>query len=299
MKVFITGATGYIGGSVAARLAADGHEIRGLVRDNAKAKLLVSRGIEPVLGSLDDPAILAKEAERADAVVSAADADHRPSLEALIEALAETGKALIHTSGSSVVGDDARGNRLSAAVFDEATPFVVEPRKQARHDINTMLLAAAARSVRTTVICPSLIYGVGKGLNPNSIQIPFLVNEARKSGVARVVGQGLNCWSTVHIEDLVDLYRLALQDAPAGSFYFAENGEASFADIGKAIASRLGLGAVESWEADEAAAQWGPARAYYTFGSNSRVRAVRARQELNWTPRHDSAITWIQSEMPL
>jgi nucleoside-diphosphate-sugar epimerase len=136
MKLFITGAAGYIGGSVAARLVADGHTVRGLVRDRARADLLAQSGIDPVVGSLADDAVLASEARAADGVVNAADADHLPSVLAMLKALEGSGKPLVHTSGSSVVGDNARGNRLSEAVFDEDTPFVVAPGKQARHALN-------------------------------------------------------------------------------------------------------------------------------------------------------------------
>ena len=113
MKLFITGAAGYIGGSVAARLLAQGHTVRGLVRDAARAELLSARGIEPVIGSLDDAEVLAHEAREADGVINAANADHLPSLQAMIAALEGSGKPFVHTSGSSVIGDDAQGNRLS------------------------------------------------------------------------------------------------------------------------------------------------------------------------------------------
>jgi nucleoside-diphosphate-sugar epimerase len=220
-------------------------------------------------------------------------------LQVLLVALEGTGKPLLHTSGSSVIGDDARGNFTSDAVYDETTPFVVHLSKQPRHALNQTLLAAAARGARAMVICPTLIYGTGRGMNPHSIQIPFLVRQAREHGVVRVVGRGLNRWSTVHIDDLADLYRLALERGPAGAFYFAENGESSLAEIGAAIAARLNLGPVEPLAAEAAAAQWGESRAFFTFGSNSRVRAVRARSELGWQPQHASAVAWIGSEMSL
>jgi nucleoside-diphosphate-sugar epimerase len=299
MKFFITGAGGYIGGSVAARLVATGHEVVGLTRDTTKASALATSGITPVIASLDDSTTLTSEAQNADAVISAADADHAESLRAMIAALEGTGKLLVHTSGSSVVGDDARGDRSSPVVYDEKTPVVVSEHKRPRWDINAMVLDASARGVRSVVICPSLVYGDGAGLNPRSIQVPFLFDQSVAAGRVRVVGKGLNRWSTVHIDDVVDLYELVIASAPAGSFYYAENGEASFHEIGTAIAHRLDIPDVESWDADDAARQWGVGRAYYTFGSNSRVRATRAREELGWRPTHPSVLTWIENEMTI
>ena len=299
MRFFITGAGGYIGGSVATRLVEDGHEVVGLTRDAAKASALAAAGITPVIASLDDSATLALEASSADAVINAADADHADSLRVMITALEGTGKLLVHTSGSSVVGDDARGDRSSDHVYDEDTTVIVGEHKQARWDINAMVLDATSRGVRSVVVCPSLIYGDGAGLNARSIQVPFLVDQAVAAGRVRVIGKGLNQWSNVHIDDLVDLYELVIESAPPGSFYYAENGEASFHEIGTAIAHRLGLPDVESWDAETAAQEWGIGRAYYTFGSNSRVRAARARQELGWHPTHPSVLTWIENEMTL
>jgi nucleoside-diphosphate-sugar epimerase len=299
MDIFLTGATGYIGGTVAMRLIEAGHSVRGLVRTSGKAELLARHGIEPVVGTLDDDRLLTREAREADGVINTANADHLSSVRALISALTGSGKSLLHTSGSSVIGDDARGNRVAEAIFDEDTPFVVPPAKQDRRDIDLMVLRAAESGVRSAVICPSNIYGIGRGLNPHSVQIPFLANNARKHGFVQVVGRGVNRWSNVHIDDLADLYLLVLTKAPAGAFYFVENGEASFGEIGEAIAARLGLGPVQSLPAELAAEKWGDSRAYYSFGSNSRVRAKRARRELGWTPRHTSVISWVVSEMPV
>jgi nucleoside-diphosphate-sugar epimerase len=94
----------------------------------------------------------------------------------------------------------------------------------------------------------------------------------------------------------VDLYVTALDRAPAGSFYFVENGEASFVEIARAVARGLGLGQSQSWSVDEATEEWGYIHATYTFGSISRVRGKRARTELGWQPRHSSLIQWIERE---
>ena len=232
-------------------------------------------------------------------MINAASSDHAGAVSALIEGLQGSTKALLHTSGSSVVGDDARGAFRSERVFDEYTPFEVSATKQPRRNIDLQVLAAAQRGVRSVVICPSLIYGVGRGLNPNSVQIPFLVANARQNGVVQVVGDGKNVWSNVHIDDVVNLYLTALSSATAGSFYFAESGEASFSELGAAIARRLGLPGVEGLPPDEAAQRWGMSKAYYTLGSNSRVRARRARSDLGWQPKHTSVLNWIDSSMPV
>lgn len=299
MQLFLTGATGFIGGSLATALLQDGHTIRGLVRTPEAASRVEPLGIIPVVGTLDDRDLLVEEARRSDAVINAASSDHRGAVEALLDGLRGSGKALLHTSGSSVIGDDVAGNSLSPHVFDEDTPLIVEPGKQARHAVDNLILAASGAEVRAIVLCNTMIYGTGTGLARDSVQIPPLVAQARASGVVRVVGSGVNRWSNVHIEDVIALYRLALADAPAGAFYFVENGEASYAELGAAIAKRLGLGPVESWTVDEAARVWGEGHARYSFGANSRVRGKRARRELGWAPRHDSVTRWIETEMPI
>jgi len=299
MNIFITGAAGYIGGSVANALLEERHVIRGLVRDPEKVELLAARGVTPVFGNLDDLGLLVCEAQQADAVINTASSDHRASVEALLQGLHGSGKPFLHTSGSSVIGDDVRGDKLSEHVFDEDTHFIVESEKQERHAIDNLILAAATKGVRSIVLCNSMIYGSGAGLHADSVQVPRLVQQASRSGVVRIVGSGVNRWSNVHIHDVAELYRLALEKAPAGAFYFVENGENSYAEIGAAIARRLDLGTVQSWTVEEATREWGEGHARYSFGSNSRVRGRRARRELSWAPMHDSLTQWIEHEMPV
>ena len=295
MHVFVTGATGYIGGSIAARLLAAGHKVSGLCRDPAKAEALAGHGIEPVRGSLDDVALLAAACRSADAVVNAASSDHRAGVEACLAALADTGKPFLHTSGSSIVADDAEGE-FGEAVFDEATPFTPPPLRAARVALDRDIRSAAGRGVRSVVLCNSLIYGLGLGLHRDSVQVPTLVALARQRGVASHVGRGLNTWSTVHVADMADLYLLALERAPAGSFWFVESGEASFHDMASAIGRSLGLGdRTEPWPMVAAIAAWGESKARYTMASNSRVRADRARDLLGWRPGGPSVLADIAS----
>ena len=296
MKVFITGASGYIGGSVAAALIKQGHKVRGMTRSASVANQLTTFGIEPVVGELDDSQLLMDEAAQSDLVINTANADHRGAVDALVAGLRNSGKKLIHTSGSSIIGDDAQGEFCSEVVFSEDTPLVVDPRKQARREIDLVVMGAASQNVHSTVIIPSLIYGYGVGMNKESIQVPFLVKNALEKSAVQIVGQGLNVWSNIHIEDLVTLYLAAIDAAPAGAFYFAENGEASFIEVAKAISSRFSVSKIDHLPVDEAVAQWGMARARFSFGSNSRVRAARARKELNWKPVHGALQNWILSE---
>ena len=298
MTIFLTGATGFIGGAIAHRLMQAGHRVRGLVRSPDKAAQLQALGIEPVPGDLSDTALLAQEAKAADAVVNAASSDDRPAVEAFLDALAGSGKPFLHTSGTSIVADDARGDRASDRIYDEDTPVEPLPDKAARVAIDRLIVGAAGRGVRSIVLCNSLIYGTGPGLNPDSVQIPTLVAQARKTGTVRHIGRGLNVWSNVHVDDMADLYALALERATAGAFYYVENGETSFADAAAAIARRLGLGAPQPWPVEDAIAELGFGKAVYSLGSNSRVRGKRARAELGWSPRHASLIDWIEREMP-
>lgn len=301
MRVFLTGATGYIGGSVAAGLLREGHEVVGLTRQATTVDALAKLGVDPILGSLDDADLLAREATAADAVINAADSDHRGAVIALTEALAGSGKPLLHTSGSSIVGDDARGE-ISHQVFTEADvlpggAWRPTEDKAARMAIDQLVLDAAAQNIRSVVLCNSLIYGHGRGLARDSVQIPRLVAVAEATGIARHIGPGRNIWSTVHIDDVVNLYLRALAGAPAGSFYFVENGEASFADMTQAIAHALDLPPAQPWDIDSAIDTWGYEPAVYALGSNSRVRGTAARAELSWAPQHSSVIDWIHHEL--
>lgn len=290
MKVFLTGASGYIGGSVATALRGAGHQVVGLVRSAQKAQQVRTFGVEPVSGTLDDAALLARCAREADAVIHAADADHLGAVESMLGALAGSGKAFVHTSGSSIVGDQAWGEP-SDRTYDDETPFEPGPGRAARVAVNQRVLAAARDGVRAAVLSPSLIYGTGRGAHRDSIQVPRLIALARKSGVARHVGRGENLWSNVHIDDLVDLYLSVLQHAPAGASYYAENGEASMRKVCEAISRALGYGGrTQGMSKEEAIAEFGEGPAAYTYGSNSRVRATRARRELGWAPRRDALL---------
>ena len=301
MKVFLTGTTGYIGGSVAVRLVQAGYSVRGLARGGVKADALAASGITAVPGTLDDYELLKAEARAADGVVNAADSRHRGAIQALIDGLRGSSKPLIHTSGIGMVSRDTQGEASREEAMDDAGPVAPGPHlvQQTLRMQEQLVLDAAVQGTRSCVLSNSLIYGVTLGLPAESVQLPLMARQARADGEARFVGRGLNRWSNAHIADVADLYVRALERAPAGTFYFVENGEASFADMAEAIARRLGLGSARSWSLENAAAVLGEMPARYLLGSDSRVRATCAKRDLGWAPQHTTITDWIKREMPL
>jgi len=284
MKIFMTGASGYIGGTVAKALQKAGHSVAGLARSPDSATRLQAHGIESVRGELSSHSVVRNAAQAADAVIDCANADDPFVVAAIIEGLAGSGKAFLHTSGSSIVGDKGAG-KFSPQVHHEDTPRETLPEKIQRVAVDRAVLASAAQGVRSVVLCPSLIYGRGQGANPDSVQVPNLIRQAVKSGVPRYIGDGKNIWSTVHIDDVAAAFLLALDGARAGSFFYIENGEASLKAIVESIARLLGgKRAAESWSIDAAVAEWGPQAAWFSLGGNSRVSAEKARKMLGWQP---------------
>lgn len=284
MRILVVGATGYLGGAVALRLARDGHAVVALVRDTAKAEPLTRAGLALRPGSLDDAAGLKRAVSDADAVINAADSDHAAGVTAILEAIAGTAKTFIHTSGISVTGDRAAGAG-GGAIRDEDTVYAPIPERAARFAIDTAVRGTASRGCRTMVVCCPLVYGPPAWSGRESVQLPHLVGDARRRGVARYIGAGEARWSHCHIEGIANAYALALAKGQAGALYYPESGEQSWAELAARIGRVLDVPAA-TWTLDEAIAAWGP-RALWTYSSNARTRGVRIRKDLGWTPHSD------------
>lgn len=292
MKIFVTGASGFIGGSFAAEAVRRGHQVRGLVRSPDKAMACAALGIEPVHGTLADHDLLAQEAMASDAVVNAASSDDRPAIDAILSALSGSGKCLLHTSGCSIVADDA-GGEPGATIIDETNIPAPMPDKAARVALDRAVLAQ--EGIRSVVLCNSLIFGDAIGPAARSVQLPLLIDYALETHRAAYIGRGLNRWSTVHIADVVDFYFLALDRAPSSTFAFVESGEASFAEMAATIVRGFGLDAPVSLSLKEAEERWGRGRARYSLASNCRVRS-RFTQQMGWRPKHLSVHDWIMDQ---
>ncbi len=296
MKIFLTGATGYIGSAVGEKLQAAGHDVLGLARSHQVVTKLEARGIEPLQGDLKDVNSLIEGAKAADAVINtgvaggsgkgfdpnvAFPSDHR-AVETFITALAGTNKPFIQTSGGLVVGDPTPGE-YSATVYSEEMEFTPPPWMTPRVETEKATLAGAAQGVRTIVIRPPHIYG-----RNGSFAIPILIESARKYGTSAYIGKGENIWSMVHIDDLADLYVLALEQAPAGSLFNCSSSEVTMKQVTESISRLFGWdGRTESWTVEEAQKRWN-AGITATLASSERSTGEKAKKLLGWNPQAPS-----------
>jgi nucleoside-diphosphate-sugar epimerase len=285
MRVLVTGATGLIGGAVAHRLKEGGHEIVGLARSEASAAKLLDRGFVAEIGELADPVNLASAVRGVDAVVHAASPNDQnaASLDeiatrAILEAQRGTGKRFIYTSGSLVYG--STGDTSAT----EDTPLNPVEMVRWRQALEREILAAGAEGVRPVVIRPAWVYGNWGGA------AMMMFAAAKEHGAALHVGDGQNRWSTVHTDDLADLYALALERAPAGSVFNGAHGSAPrLVEIARAASELGGAGGrVAAWPLDEARkVLWGFADA---IASDQIISGEKAKRELGWNPRRASII---------
>lgn len=287
-KVFITGITGYIGGTVARKLLDKNYSVAGLVRNEAAAEKLKQLGIEPVIGNIHDEAVLKAAISQADAIIHTADsADDAYAADSFINALEGSGKTFIFTSGSAIFGGKENGEK-SEFVYTEDVPLQPRLEMASRVLINNYVLQAAKKDIRSIVIVPTMVYGEGLGLKKDSIQLPALINFSKEKGFGTYFGKGENRWSNLHIEDLADLYVLALEKAKAGSLYYAENGSSTIRNLAENISRQYYLQPAQSVRIQEAVNTFGPAGGYFGFASNSLCNADKARTELGWKPQYQS-----------
>jgi nucleoside-diphosphate-sugar epimerase len=275
MRVFVGGATGYIGSAVARSLRKRGHHVLGSARNEAAAQKLKAAGVEPVQADLSDAASFGRAARSAEAVIQVAStADvHSPDYEpkaarAVLEAIAGTEKTFILTSGIWVYG--ATGDTPAT----EQTPLHPIPIVAWRPALEQAVLRAPGN--RGIVIRPGVVFGRGGGMPAT------FVAEGKGKRKVSIPGTGKARWSPVHVDDLGELYALALEKAPPAGLYNGTSGEViTLGDIGRTIARRHGAEYVP-WPMEEARKVLGAA--YAEAIDLDQVIRSPAALALGWKP---------------
>jgi len=194
----------------------------------------------------------------------------------MIDALAGSGKALIYTSGVWVMGDTK--GRLLGEACQLYPPAMVAWRPA----VETMVLDASTRGIRSVVLRPGMVYG------PNGGMIAGMYRQAKETGVIRLAGSGENHWSLIHIDDLAELYTLALAKSPAGELYVATSGVPQpVRRIAEAVAEAAGGGVrIETVPLEQATAEMGPIAECLSM--DQRAGSTKAARVLGWTARKPS-----------
>ncbi|MCD0445409.1 NAD-dependent epimerase/dehydratase family protein [Glycomyces sp. A-F 0318] len=286
MRIFVTGASGWIGSAVVPELLAAGHRVVGLARSDASAAALAAAGAEARRGTVDDLDVLQGEAAAADAVVhlafkhdiafaggfdEAVAADRR-AVEAMGEALAGTDRFFAVAAGTPA----ANGGLPTELDGHDVDPAASGPHGRAL--IAEHVLGLAARGVRSQVLRLPIVHGEGDpGFLATFVQI------ARERGVSAYVGDGATRWSAAHRGDVATLVRLAIDKAPAGSTLHAVADEGvPFRDIAAAVGRGLGVPTV-SIASEEAQAHFGWLAGFAAF--DRAASSALTRELLGWEPK--------------
>lgn len=279
MNIFLTGATGYIGAAVARVFLRAGHSVWGLARRPERAQRLRADGMNLVVGELRHPASYRLVAERCDAIVHAGfefgprgEETDRVATESLASCLdaARGPRHFVYTSGVWVLG--ARG----PAPADEDARLAPPEAVAWRPAHEALALAAAHPGLTATVVRPGCVYGGQGGLYGMMFRSIF------EERVARVVGDGENCWAAVYLDDLAELYRLVVEKAAGGVFHATDGSADPVRAVAESFLDAAGGGELERVPLARARAELGPVADALTM--DQRVSSEKTRRELGWRP---------------
>lgn len=298
MRMFLTGATGYVGGAVADSLREAGHEVSGLARSEKSARNLESRGIAPIPGDMADRKAVAKAARGFEAVVHAAashggdgEAADRALVAGILDALDGTGATFVYTSGGWVMGDTPP----DADLADEESPVEPAPSLAWRPAVERMVLDSLGRGARPVVVRPALVYGAGGGVLAELVEWAGEASGGVSGGAfagARFVGGEDTFWTIVHRDDLGPLYEKMIRNpGPAeGGVVIAAGGEPIKVRELAEAADRAagGPGRARAWPLEEARDSLGEYAD--SLALSQRLSGEKARRLFGWEPNSPSAL---------
>jgi nucleoside-diphosphate-sugar epimerase len=281
MKVALTGPTGFIGSHVLTELQQHGHEVTALVRDDAQAEIVAARGATPAVVDLyNRPAVVGVFSSADGAVHTASPGDATSAdldnavADAAIDAFAGNGKPYIEISGLWVYGDN-----LSIA---EESPFKAPPLVAWKEPIERRVLGA--QGMRGVVVVSGTAYGDGGGGIPGVL----LGSPRDDAGNLTMLGTGQQHWATVHVADLADFFRRAIENGSARGYYVISNGlHPTVAELTEAAAVAVGAPGAVPGSDSEARARLGDYFAEVLLLDQG-TDAAKARAELGWSPSHPS-----------
>jgi nucleoside-diphosphate-sugar epimerase len=240
MRIFVTGASGWIGSAVVPELISNGHQVLGLARSDASAEAIAGMGADVLRGDLADTGVLRVGAADSDGVIhlafvvpsvsEAATRTDAAAIEAFADSLAATGKPLVVSGATIAVPGRPSTERDELIAAGPVAARIVNMRAT---------LAAAERGVRAAlVMLPRSVHGQGERHG----FIPQLITLARAKGVSGYIGDGASRWPAVHVKDAASLYRLAVEQAPAGAVLNAVGDEGvPVREVAEAIGRMLNL----------------------------------------------------------
>jgi nucleoside-diphosphate-sugar epimerase len=278
MKVALTGATGFIGSHVLAELQDHGHEVTGLVHDEAGAETVAAKGATPVVVDLYDRSAVVSALGDADGAVHAATPGDETSadldsavVDAAIEAFGSTGKPYLHITGVWVYGANSS--------ITEDSPF--DPPAMVAWKVPIAQRVLDASGMRGIVIAPGVAFGDGGGGVPGLL----LGSPRDDSGNLIMLGTGQQHWPSVHVADLADFFRRALEDDSARGDYVIGNGlNPTVAELTEAAAVAVGAPGAVPGSDDEARERLGAFADVLVLDQG--IDAAKARAELGWSPSH-------------
>ncbi|MFE7857601.1 SDR family oxidoreductase [Streptomyces sp. NPDC057403] len=293
MRVFVTGGTGLIGSAVVAELLGNGHTVLALARSDASAQALEAAGAASLRGALADLDTLRAGAAQSDGVIHLAFGHDFSSPDAVAKSVAEEGAALA-ALGEELVGSDRPLVTVSGTpavpgrASTEADPLMTEGPVGGRGRTVTSVLGLASRGVRSTAVrLPRTVHNQGSGGFAG-----LLTDIARRTGVSGYPGDGAQRWPAVHALDAAVLFRLALEQAEAGTSWHAVADEGDqVRDIAAVIGRRLGL-PVESVSAET----YGPLGPI--FAADQPSSSAYTRQALGWEPKHPGLLEDLETIQP-